>query len=128
MIISNHCCILTPYHRIITCMGIYDRSESDIQSLKSNGMETSSYGAMLYSVLLTKLPPEIRLISRRETLTWLSFWKPSKRSQPTHQMPSSQKSRMRETTFVSISSTCSRLSQLLLLRAVTFIDWLYCCN
>ena len=36
------------------------------RSLKALGVEPESYGAMLSSVLLTKLPPEIRLIVSRK--------------------------------------------------------------
>lgn len=44
---------------------LYDTTESHIQSLKSLGVEAASYGAMLSSVLLTKLPPDLRLIVSR---------------------------------------------------------------
>ena len=41
---------------------LYDQSEDNIRSLKALGVEPESYGAMLSSVLLNKLPPGIRLI------------------------------------------------------------------
>ena len=45
---------------------LYDRAEANIRSLKALGVEPESYGAMLSSVLLTKLPPDIRLIVSRK--------------------------------------------------------------
>ena len=45
---------------------LYDQAEANIQSLKALGVEPESYGAMLSSVLLTKLPPDIRLIVSRK--------------------------------------------------------------
>ena len=41
---------------------LYDTIESHIQNLKSLGVEAASYGAMLSSLLLLKLPPDLRLI------------------------------------------------------------------
>ncbi len=46
---------------------LYDTTESHLRSLKSLGVESSSYGAMLSPMLLMKLPPELRLIVSRET-------------------------------------------------------------
>ena len=45
---------------------LYDTTESHIRSLKSLGVEATSYGAMLSSVLLAKLPPDLRLIVSRK--------------------------------------------------------------
>jgi hypothetical protein len=45
---------------------LYDTTESHIRSLKSLGVEAASYGAMLSSVLLAKLPPDLRLIVSRD--------------------------------------------------------------
>ena len=45
---------------------LYDQSEANIRSLKALGVESGSYGAMLSSVLLNKLPPELRLIVSRK--------------------------------------------------------------
>ena len=53
---------------------LYDKTESHLRSLKSLGVEPTSYGAMLSPVLLTKLPPELRLIvSRRISSTDLNM-------------------------------------------------------
>ena len=45
---------------------LYDQSEANIRSLKALGVEPESYGAMLSSVLLSKLPPDMRLIVSRK--------------------------------------------------------------
>ena len=53
---------------------LYDKTESHLRSLKSLGVEPTSYGAMLSPVLLTKLPSELRLIvSRRISSTDLNM-------------------------------------------------------
>ena len=53
---------------------LYDSTESRMRSLKSLGVESESYGAMLSSVLLTKLPTDLRLIvSRKVTSTDLNM-------------------------------------------------------
>ena len=45
---------------------LYDHTESHMRSLKSLGIESASYGALLSPVLLTKLPPDLRLIVSRK--------------------------------------------------------------
>ena len=45
---------------------LYDNTEAHVRSLKSLGIEASSYGALLSPVLLAKLPPELRLIVSRK--------------------------------------------------------------
>jgi hypothetical protein len=45
---------------------LYDIVESHLRSLKSLGVKPTTYGAMLSSVLLMKLPPELRLIISRK--------------------------------------------------------------
>ena len=55
---------------------LYDQSEANIRSLKALGVEPETYGAMLSSVLLSKLQPELRLIVSRKvaaTWTWVAF-------------------------------------------------------
>ena len=54
---------------------LYDDVESHIRSLKSLGVASDSYGALLSPVLLNKLPPELRLISveRFPTPRWASI-------------------------------------------------------
>ena len=45
---------------------LYDQSEANIRSLEALGVEPEAYGAMLSSVLLSKLPPELCLIVSRK--------------------------------------------------------------
>ena len=45
---------------------LYDHTEAHVRSLKSLGIEATSYGALLSPVLLAKLPPELRLIVSRK--------------------------------------------------------------
>ena len=45
---------------------LYDGAESHIRSLKALGVDPDSYGAMLSSVFLNKLPPELCLIISRQ--------------------------------------------------------------
>ena len=52
---------------------LYDKTESHLRSLKSLGVEPTSYRAMLSPVLLTKLPPELRLVSRTISSTDLNM-------------------------------------------------------
>lgn len=72
LIISKHMEALlaitavTADHHLRDLRRLYDQSESNIRSLKALGIEPESYGAMLSSVLLSKLPPELRLIVSRK--------------------------------------------------------------
>ena len=65
--ISKHMDILlnlepvTSSHNLRALRHLYDLTESHVRSLKSLGVE-SSYGSMLSSVLLNKLPSDLRLI------------------------------------------------------------------
>ena len=45
---------------------LYDSTESHIRFMKSLGIESDTYGALLSSVLLAKLPPDLRLIVSRK--------------------------------------------------------------
>ena len=53
-------------HQLRDLRRLYDQAEANIRSLKALGVEPASYGTMLSSVLLTKLPPEMRLIVSRK--------------------------------------------------------------
>ena len=72
-IISRHMDILlslaavTSEHNVKGLRRLYDTIESHIRSLKSLGVPADSYGGLLTSVLLTKLPSELRLIVSRST-------------------------------------------------------------
>ena len=46
---------------------LYTDVEANTRSLKALGVEPETYGAMLASVLLSKLPPDLRLIVGRKT-------------------------------------------------------------
>jgi len=78
----------------------YDNTESQIRSLKSLGVELTSYGAMLSSALLNKLPHDIRLIVSRkvsstdldmdsplQTLEELELVAREQASNPSHSQP-----------------------------------------
>ena len=41
---------------------LYDTVESQVRGLRSLGVASESYGSLLSSILLTKLPQELRLI------------------------------------------------------------------
>ena len=45
---------------------LYDLIESHVRALKSLGVSSESYGALLSSVLLSRLPHELRLIVSRK--------------------------------------------------------------
>ena len=45
---------------------LYDNAETHIRSLQSLGISPDTYGSLLSPVLLTKLPPDMRLIISRE--------------------------------------------------------------
>jgi len=46
---------------------LYSEVKTNVRSLKAFGVEQDSYGAMQTPVMLTKLPPEIRLMVTRKT-------------------------------------------------------------
>ena len=60
---------VTSDHHLRDLRRLYDQLEANIRSLKALGVESESYGAMLSSVLLNKLPPELRLIVSRSIST-----------------------------------------------------------
>ena len=72
MIVSKHMEILlnltavSGEHDLRGLRRLYNEVETNVRSLKALGVEQATYGAMLTSVLLTKLPPEIRLIATRK--------------------------------------------------------------
>lgn len=45
---------------------LYDTIESNVRSLKSLDVKAESYGSLLSSVLMNKLPPELRLVASRK--------------------------------------------------------------
>ena len=72
MIISRHMKILlnlsavSREHDLRALRWLYNEVEANVRSLKALGVGRDSYGTMLTSVLLTKLPPKIRLIVTRK--------------------------------------------------------------
>ena len=48
---------------------MYDLVESQVRGLRSLGVASESYGSLLSSVLISKLPQELRLIVSREVTT-----------------------------------------------------------
>ena len=75
LIISRHMETLlsteavTSEHNLKGLRRLHDEVESHIRSLKALGVESESYGTMLASVFLGKLPSEFRLIITRKTGT-----------------------------------------------------------
>ena len=50
---------------------LYDRTESAVRSLKGIGISTESYGTLLTPIIMSKIPPEMRLlVSRKLTDEW----------------------------------------------------------
>lgn len=69
-IISRHMELLlkvdaVPDQNLKSLRRLYDTVESHIRSLKSLGVDSASYGALLCPVLLNKLPSDVRLIISR---------------------------------------------------------------
>ena len=71
-IVSKHMDILlnleavSSQHNLKGLCCLYDVVESQVRGLKSLGVDSSSYGSLLSSVLLQKIPPEMRLVLSRE--------------------------------------------------------------
>ena len=71
-IISKHMDMLlnieavTSQHNVIGLRRMYDRVESHIRGLRALGVSSDSYGSLLSSVLLKKLPHELRLLISRK--------------------------------------------------------------
>ena len=53
-------------HDVKALRRFYDAVESNVRGLKALGVPRESYGALLSSVVISKLPPEMRLIVSRE--------------------------------------------------------------
>ena len=77
LIISKHMETLLHMDAVTSDQNLRDLRrlyESHVRSLKSLGIEAASYGAMLSPILLSKLPPDIRLIvSRKASATEMSM-------------------------------------------------------
>ena len=72
LIISRHMDTLMKLEAVISdrhlrdLRRLYDSTETHIRSLHSLGISSDTYGSLLSPVLLTKLPPDMRLIISRE--------------------------------------------------------------
>ena len=64
---------VTSAHNVKGLSRLYDTVESNVRSLKSLGVESSTYGTLLAGVLFNKLPQDIQLIVSRKT--GASDWK-----------------------------------------------------
>ena len=58
--------VVTSDHNVRGLRRLYDNVESHMRCLKALGVNPDAYGTMLSSVLLNKLPPELRLIISRQ--------------------------------------------------------------
>ena len=58
---------VTASHQLRNLRRLYDTVETHVRSLKSLGVDSATYGTLLSSVLLSKLPQELRLIVSRQT-------------------------------------------------------------
>ena len=71
-IISRHMDIMmnadsvTSHNNVKALRQLYDVMESNVRSLKSFGVTSESYGSLLASILMNKLPSELRLIISRK--------------------------------------------------------------
>ena len=54
-------------HQLRNLRRLYDSVETHVRSLKSLGVDSKTYGTLLASVFLNKLPQELRLIVSRKT-------------------------------------------------------------
>ena len=72
-IISRHMDLLlslepvSAVHQLRNLRRLYDSIETHVRSLKSLGVDSKTYGTLLASVLLNKLPQELRLIVNQKT-------------------------------------------------------------
>ena len=57
---------VTSHHHVRSLRQLHDTVESNERSLKSLGVSRESYGGLLSSILMSKLPQEFRLVITRE--------------------------------------------------------------
>ena len=53
-------------YNIKSLRGLCDQVESNVRSLKSLGVSSSSYGCLLSSIIMSKLPQDLRLVVSRK--------------------------------------------------------------
>ena len=56
---------VTSHHDVKGLRRLYDAIEANIRGLKALEVKAESYGSLMVSILMNKLPPEIRLIVSR---------------------------------------------------------------
>ena len=59
---------VTSVYELRNLLQLYDKVESHVRSLKSIGVAASSYGNLLASILMKKIPSDLCLIVSRETV------------------------------------------------------------
>ena len=64
-----HVEVVTSDHNLRELRKLYDTVEAHTRSLRALGVDPKSYGVMLSSVLLSKLPPDLRLLVSRRMST-----------------------------------------------------------
>ena len=76
LIVNRHMEILmnldtvSSHHNLRAVCHLFDVVEANIRGLRGLGVPSESYGGLLSSILMTKLPPELRLCISRE-LTYM---------------------------------------------------------
>ena len=58
--------VVTSQHDLKGLRRLYDLVETHVRGLRALGVPAESYGGLLTSILMNKLPPEIRLLISRE--------------------------------------------------------------
>ena len=56
---------VTSHHDVKGLRRLYDAIEANVRGLKALEVKAESYGSLMVSILMNKLPPEIRLIVSR---------------------------------------------------------------
>ena len=57
---------VTSQHNLKGLRQLFDVVESNVRGLRALGVPASSYGGLMSSILISKLPTELRLIVSRE--------------------------------------------------------------
>ena len=57
---------ITSHHDLRGLRCLYDSVEANVRGLRALGVASESYGGLLTSILMNKLPPEVRLIISRD--------------------------------------------------------------
>ena len=57
---------VTPHYKFKGLRHVYDSVESNVRGLRALGVDAGSYGQLLSSILMNKLPAEMHLVVSRE--------------------------------------------------------------